>query len=99
MENGRVETAAQIKRKNESARNYGMLEDHLPEPGSTINCFVSKRVSDASGLVKGERNDHYLGELAKDYQVSKSRKEKELVNFSSNKKEESLFIKNFETPS
>lgn len=88
MENGRAETATQIKRKNESARNYGMLDDHLPEPGSTINCFVSKRVSDAAVLVIGERNDHYLGELAKDYQVSKSRKEKDLVNFSSQKKEE-----------
>jgi len=49
---------------------------------------VSKRVSDAAVLVIGERNDHYLGELAKDYQVSKSRKEKDLVNFSSQKKEE-----------
>ena len=88
LENGRAETAALLKRKNESARNYGMLDDHLPESASTINCFVSKRVSDAPGLVKGERNDHYLGELAKEYQVPKSRKDKEILNFSSKKKEE-----------
>jgi hypothetical protein len=76
-----------------------MLDSHMPEPGSASNCFVSKRVSDTPEIVNDERNDHYLGELAKDYPVSTSKKEKELVNISSKKKDEELFIKNFEAPS